>query len=57
MQTLSNIQKLKAARTMLHLLIVASKTTDKNLPLKKTTDFLESIYDLLASIIKNIKEI
>ncbi len=52
MNNLSDFQKLKTARTMFHFLIVASKTTDKNLQLKETTIFLESIYELLASIIK-----
>lgn len=56
MRTLSDLQKLKTARTMLHFLIVASKTTDENLQLKETTRFLESIYELLASIIKNINK-
>ena len=55
MQMLSNTQKLKTARTMLHFLIVASKTTDKDLALQEVTKFLESIYDLLASVIKSMK--
>ena len=52
MQNLTNSQKFITAIRMIHFLLNASKTTDRNVPLKDITKFLKGIYELLLSITK-----
>ena len=52
MQNLSDYKKITTAIRMIDFLYVASKTTDKNLPLKEATFFIKNIYELLVSIRK-----
>ena len=50
MNNLSNSEKLETAIRMTHFMLNASKRSDKNLPLKRATRFIENIYELLLSI-------
>ena len=50
MQNLSNSKKLETATHMIYFLLNASKTTDRNVPLKDTTKFLKGVYELLTTI-------
>lgn len=52
MNNSSNSEKLEIAVRMIRFLLNASKTSDKNLPLKKATGFIENVYELLSSAIK-----
>ena len=52
MSNLSNSEKLETAIRMIHFLLNASKTSDKNLPLKRATEFIENVYQLLLSATK-----
>ena len=47
----SDIRQLSVVRNMIYFLLQASKSKDKNLPLKNITIFLESIFEILQMIL------